>query len=86
MTANIPHREPPNWSTRQQTLYVGHGNEAADLLRRALKLPEEARAALADSLWAGLDHEIRRRLQEINSDAVKLILWQDVRKSFSTAW
>jgi putative addiction module component (TIGR02574 family) len=68
------------------------GHDPADLLRRALQLPEEARAALADSLWASLDHEvdedaeeawrqeIRRRLQEIDSGAVKLIPWEDVRR------
>jgi putative addiction module component (TIGR02574 family) len=48
-----------------------------------------SRAALADSLWASLDHEvdedawreeIRRRLQEIDSGAVKLIHWPDVRR------
>jgi putative addiction module component (TIGR02574 family) len=65
--------------------------DAAELLKRALQLPEAARAALADSLWASLDHEvdedaedawrveIRRRLQEIDSGAAKLIAWQDVR-------
>jgi putative addiction module component (TIGR02574 family) len=66
-------------------------HDAAELLRKALQLPEEARAALAGSLWASLDHEvdedaeawrqeIRRRLQEIDSGAVKLIPWQDVRR------
>jgi putative addiction module component (TIGR02574 family) len=66
--------------------------DAAELLKTALQLPEAARAALADSLWASLDHEvdddaedawpeeIRRRLQEIDSGAVKLIPWQDVRQ------
>jgi putative addiction module component (TIGR02574 family) len=67
-------------------------NDAAELLRRALHLPEAARAALADSLWESLDHEvdedaedawrqeIRRRLQEIDSGAVKLIPWVDIRR------
>jgi putative addiction module component (TIGR02574 family) len=64
-------------------------HDPAELLRRALQLPEAARAALADSLWASLDHEvdedawreeIRRRLQEIDSGAVKLIPWKDVRR------
>ena len=65
---------------------------AAELPKKALQLPQAARAALADSLWASLDHEvdedaedawrveIRRRLQEIDSGAVKLIPWQDVRR------
>jgi putative addiction module component (TIGR02574 family) len=66
--------------------------EAAELLRKALRLPESARAALAGSLWASLDHEvdqdaeeawreeIRRRLQEIDNAALKLVPWQDVRR------
>ena len=67
-------------------------NEAAEILWRALQLPEPARAALAESLWASLEHEvdegaedawreeIRRRLQEIDSAAVKLIPWHDIRR------
>ena len=66
--------------------------DAAELLKMALHLPEEARAALAHSLWASLDHqveedaeeawrhEIRRRRQQIDSGAVKLIPWQDIRQ------
>lgn len=66
--------------------------EAADLLARALQLPEEARAALADSLLESLDTEIdenaeeawqleiRRRLAEIDRGAVELIPWPDARK------
>jgi putative addiction module component (TIGR02574 family) len=67
-------------------------NEAAELLARALHLPEEARAALADSLLGSLDTEvdenaeeawgleIRRRLAEIDSGAVDLIPWPNARK------
>jgi hypothetical protein len=33
-------------------------NDAAELLKKALGLPAEARAALADSLWASLDTEV----------------------------
>lgn len=67
-------------------------HEAAELLARALHLPKEARAALADSLLESLDAEIdenaeeawqleiRSRLAEIDSGAVELIPWHDARK------
>jgi putative addiction module component (TIGR02574 family) len=63
----------------------------AELLSEALHLPIEARAALADSLLDSLDaevdadaeeawrDEICRRLQEIDSGAVKLVPWQDAQ-------
>jgi putative addiction module component (TIGR02574 family) len=66
--------------------------EVAEILERAVRLPEEARAALADCLLDSLDtkmdenageawvEEIRRRLQEIDSKAVDLIPWPDARK------
>ncbi len=66
--------------------------DAAELLRDALALPAEARAALIDSLIGSLDievdenaeeawrEEIYRRLQEIDSGAVKLIPWDDARR------
>jgi putative addiction module component (TIGR02574 family) len=66
--------------------------EAAELLRDALALPVEARAALVDSLIDSLDptveagadeawvDEIRRRVEEIDRGAVELISWQDVRE------
>ena len=65
--------------------------EAAELLARALHFPKEARAALTDSLLESLDTEvdesaedawrteIRRRLTEIDSQAVRLIPWSDAR-------
>ena len=65
---------------------------AAELLNEALKLPIEARAALADSLLDSLDveidedaeqawrHEIQQRLQEIDSGAVELISWPDAQR------
>jgi putative addiction module component (TIGR02574 family) len=67
------------------------GDDAAELLAQALKLPAAARAALADSLVDSLDDEvdegseeawkveIARRLQELNSGAVQPIPWDDVR-------
>ena len=66
--------------------------EPAELLREALSLPQEARSALADSLLENLDveiddnahevwrQEIHRRLQEIDSGAVKMIPWADARR------
>lgn len=63
----------------------------AELLSEALHLPIEARAALANSLLDSLDaevdadaeeawrDEICRRLQEIDSGAVKLVPWQDAQ-------
>lgn len=68
------------------------GTDAAELLARALTLPEAARAALADSLIESLDgpvdedaeqawkHEVARRLQDIDSGAVKTVAWDDVRR------
>ena len=68
------------------------GKDAADLLREALRLPHEQRAALIDCLLESLDteidqnveeawrQEIYRRLQEIDSAAVELIPWEDARR------
>jgi putative addiction module component (TIGR02574 family) len=65
---------------------------AAELLNEALKLPTEARAALADSLLDSLDievdedaeqawrQEIHQRLQEIGNGAVELIPWPDAQR------
>jgi putative addiction module component (TIGR02574 family) len=66
--------------------------DAANLLKDALELPPEARAALADSLLESLDtdidqgaeeawrKEIFRRLQEIDRRAVTLIPWEDAER------
>lgn len=66
--------------------------EAAELLVKALHLPKEARAALADSLLESLDPEmdegaeeswrleIQRRLAEIDSQAADLIPWPEARR------
>ena len=67
-------------------------NDAAEVLKNALALPAEARAALIDSLIASLDQtidehaenawreEIHRRLKEIDSGAVQLIRWEEARR------
>jgi putative addiction module component (TIGR02574 family) len=64
----------------------------AEVLRDALALPTEARAALIDSLIESLDHaveegaeeswrrEIEIRLQQIDSGAVELISWRAASK------
>jgi putative addiction module component (TIGR02574 family) len=66
--------------------------DAAEVLKDALELPPEARAALIGSLFDSLDTEvdedaeeawrgeIRRRLQEIDSGAAKLVPWDEARR------
>jgi putative addiction module component (TIGR02574 family) len=66
--------------------------DAADILKDALALPPEARAAVAGSLLESLDDqidegseaawevEIARRLKELDTGKVKLIPWATVRR------
>lgn len=66
--------------------------EPAELLREALNLPADARAALASSLLESLEpetdadaeqqwrEEIVRRLAEIDAGAVELVPWEDARR------
>jgi putative addiction module component (TIGR02574 family) len=66
--------------------------ETQDLLDKALKLPPEARAALAGSLIESLEDpidrdaeaswgaEIQKRIRQIDSGAVKTIPWSVARK------
>jgi len=66
--------------------------DAAEVLRNALALPPEGRAALIDSLIESLDQtieegaeeawraEIELRLQQIDSGAVELISWRAARQ------
>jgi putative addiction module component (TIGR02574 family) len=63
-----------------------------NLLKEALKLPPEARAALAGSLIDSLDQEvdegaeaawhveIDRRLRELDSSKVKTVPWAEARR------
>ena len=65
---------------------------ASKLLEEALKLPVEARAALAGSLLESLDDtvdedveqawavEIARRLEEVQSGKVKGVPWAEARR------
>jgi putative addiction module component (TIGR02574 family) len=69
--------------------------EVFDLLKKALALPPEARAALADSLLESLDDtvdagaeeewniEIARRISELDSGKVKPIPWAEARRQIS---
>jgi putative addiction module component (TIGR02574 family) len=62
--------------------------DAAHVLKDALALSPEARLALVDSLDQTVDadaeeawrEEIHRRLQQIDSDAVQLIPWEEARR------
>ena len=67
-------------------------SNASKLLEEALKLPVEARAALAGSLLESLDDtvdedveqawavEIARRLEEVQSGKVKGVPWAEARR------
>lgn len=69
--------------------------EIYELLKKALALPVEARAALAGSLLESLDEtvdvaaeeewrkEIARRIQELDSGKVKPIAWAEARQQIS---
>ena len=66
--------------------------EAAEILKEALALPTEARAALAVSLLDSLDTdvdedaeaswatEVNRRVAELDSGTVKAVSWAEVRR------
>jgi putative addiction module component (TIGR02574 family) len=66
--------------------------EVSELLKKALALPAEARAALAGSLLESLDdtldpsveeawsQEIARRIEELDSGKVKPIAWAEARR------
>ena len=66
--------------------------DAAEMLKEALALPTEARAALAGSLLDSLDTdvdadaeacwatEVNRRLAGLDSGAVKTVSWAEVRR------
>jgi putative addiction module component (TIGR02574 family) len=69
--------------------------DVSELLKKALALPPEARAALAGSLLESLDdtvdvsaeeewgREIARRIQELDSGKVKPIPWAEARRQIS---
>jgi putative addiction module component (TIGR02574 family) len=69
--------------------------EVSELLKKALALPSEARAALAGSLLESLDEtvdpsaeeewnkEVARRIEELDSGRVKPIAWAEARRQIS---
>jgi len=69
--------------------------DVAELLKKALALPPEARAALAGSILESLDHEvdgsvekewsqeIARRIAELDSGKVKTIPWAEARRQIA---
>jgi putative addiction module component (TIGR02574 family) len=69
--------------------------EVTELLKKALALPPEARAALAGSLLESLDdtvdataeeewnEEIARRIHELDSGKIKPISWAEARRQVS---
>lgn len=68
------------------------GSERTKLLEEALKLPPEARAAMAGSLLDSLDvtvdtdaegqweKEIARRLQDLDTSPNRVVSWSDARR------
>ena len=70
--------------------------EISEILKKALALPPEARAALAGSLLESLDEhpldsgveaawseEIARRIAELDSGKVKAFPWAEARRQIS---
>lgn len=67
-------------------------SDATKLLEAALKLPPEARAAMAGSLLDSLDttvdsdaegkweEEIARRLKDLDSSSSRVVSWSDARR------
>lgn len=76
-------------SARVYNLHMAR--DAGEILKDALELPPEARAALADSLWESLEgrpdeaaedawrQEIQRRVRDLDSGTVVTIPWTEVR-------
>lgn len=68
------------------------GSDATKLLEAALKLPPEARAAMAGSLLDSLDRsvdadaegqweqEIARRLRDLDTSLNRVVPWSDARR------
>ena len=69
--------------------------DVSELLKKALALPPEARAALAGSPLESLDdtvdpsveeswkHEIARRIEELDSGKAKPIPWAEARRQIT---
>ncbi|TAK06066.1 MAG: addiction module component CHP02574 family protein [Candidatus Manganitrophaceae bacterium] len=71
--------------------------DTSKILKEALKLPPEARAALAGSLLESLEEpldpdsetaweaEIAARLKELDTSAAQLIPWSETRRNIADA-
>lgn len=71
--------------------------DISEILRQAMALPSEARAALAGALLDSLDantdaaaeaewdREIVRRIEELDSGAVRPIAWTEARRQIADA-
>ncbi len=71
---------------------VSMESDVEELLKKALSLPKEARAALAGTLLDSLDEpvdegveaewalEISRRIEEVKSGAVATVPWAEARR------
>jgi putative addiction module component (TIGR02574 family) len=69
--------------------------DSNELLHNAMKLPPEARAALAGSLLQSLDNsvdadaeaawstEIERRIGQLDDGSAKLVNWEDARRKIT---
>jgi len=71
--------------------------EVSDLLKRALSLPAEERAAPAntlldsiepaqDSVEEAWDKEVARRMKDLEAGRAVTVPWEELRRSFSTRW
>ena len=77
----------------EQSYNDSMSRETGDLLKEALALPAEARAALADCLLESLNAdaetawriEIQRRIAELDSKAVSPLSWLEVRSRLMAA-
>jgi putative addiction module component (TIGR02574 family) len=78
-----------------EVYYTAMKQDPSNLLKEALKLPPEGRAALAGALLDSLDQEvdqdaeaaweaeIDRRLRDLDSGAVRPIPWSEARVKIS---
>ena len=90
-------KTPHNRQWRFGCIVTSMRQDASELLKKALDLPEAERAELAGSLIESLeraeegtvqsdwDTEIVRRLEELNSGKVKAISLEEARQRLSSA-
>jgi len=73
------------------------GQDISEVLKQALELPAEGRAALAGALLESLDaavdasaeaewdREIARRIEELDAGVVKPVAWSEARRQIAAA-